>query len=248
MADMAKTAQQQQVREQGFIGKTITFPFRVMGVLFGSLIAGILIEWAGLYFIWPDAGWHHAQTMMANELSWVSENFTHSVVVQEPGRTVSWLVDQAYEWLFQKTGITQWIQTTSAHAHDLSVHGSGVTKILGSAAVGLEDYGLAAVYTTLTFLVRLLILVLTIPLFLMAVFVGFVDGLVRRDLRRFGAGLESGFVYHRARALIKPLAVAPWVLYLSLPISVSPILVLLPCAAALGLAVSVTVGSFKKYL
>lgn len=248
MADMAKTAQQQQVREQGAIGKAITFPFRVMGVLLGSLVAGILIEWLGLCFLWPEAGWHHARSMMSNELSWVSENFRHSIVVQEPGQTVTWVVEQAYEFLFEKTGITDWIQSTSTQAQEQSIHGLGLNKILASTAVGLKDYALAALYTVLTFLVRLIILILTIPLFLMTIFVGLVDGLVRRDLRRFGAGLESGFVYHRARAMIKPLAVAPWVLYLSLPISISPILVLLPCAATLGIAVSVTVGSFKKYL
>ncbi|WP_459200761.1 DUF4400 domain-containing protein, partial [Pseudomonas tremae] len=42
-------------------------------------------------------------------------------------------------------------------------------------------------YTTLVFCVRLVILTLAIPLFVMTAFVGFVDGLVRRDLRRFGA-------------------------------------------------------------
>jgi integrating conjugative element membrane protein (TIGR03747 family) len=104
------------------------------------------------------------------------------------------------------------------------------------------------VYTILTFLTRLVILTLTIPLFLMAAFTGVVDGLVRRDLRRFGAGRESGFIYHRAKVMIVPLVVAPWIIYLALPVSVSPVLILLPCAAALGLVISVTAGSFKKYL
>ena len=81
-----------------------------------------------------------------------------------------------------------------------------------------------------------------------AAFVGLIDGLVRRDVRRFGAGRESGFVYHRAKASLMPLAVLPWVTYLALPISVHPLVILLPSAALLGLAVSLTAGSFKKYL
>ncbi len=64
-----------------------------------------------------------------------------------------------------------------------------------------------------------------------------VDGLVRRDIRRFGAGRESGFISHRARASLIPLAVLPWVTYLALPVSVNPLLILLPSAALLGLAV-----------
>ena len=59
---------------------------------------------------------------------------------------------------------------------------------------------------------------------------------------------ESGFIYHRAKASLMPLAVLPWITYLALPISVHPLLILLPSAALLGLAVSLTAGSFKKYL
>jgi integrating conjugative element membrane protein (TIGR03747 family) len=75
-----------------------------------------------------------------------------------------------------------------------------------------------------------------------------VDGLVRRDVRRFGAGRESGFVYHRARASLMPLVVLPWVVYLALPVSVHPLLILLPSAALLGGAVDIAAATFKKYL
>ena len=84
---------------------------------------------------------------------------------------------------------------------------------LGQVYVHVENYLIASAYTVLVFLVRLLVLVLILPLFLMAAFVGLVDGLVRRDVRGFGAGRESGFVYHRARASLMPLAVLPWVTY-----------------------------------
>jgi len=70
-------------------------------------------------------------------------------------------------------------------------------------------------------------------------------GLVRRDIRGFGAGRESGFIYHRARASLIPLAVLPWVTYLALPVSVNP---LLPSAVLLGVAVCIAAATFKKYL
>jgi len=129
-----------------------------------------------------------------------------------------------------------------------SGNGDGVQYHLGTAYVQIENYGLAAVYAVLTFLSRVLILTLSLPLFLMAAFTGLVDGLVRRDLRRFGAGRESGFIYHRAKMLILPLLVLPWVIYPALPITINPIMILLPSAAALGLVVSISAGSFKKYL
>ena len=114
--------------------------------------------------------------------------------------------------------------------------------------VHVESYLIASAYTVLVFLVRLLVLTLTLPLLLLAAFVGLVDGLVRRDVRSFGAGRESGFVYHRARATLMPLAVLPWVIYLALPVSVHPLLVLLPGAMLLGSAVDIAAATFKKYL
>jgi hypothetical protein len=38
---------------------------------------------------------------------------------------------------------------------------------------------------------------------------GLVDGLVRRDVRRFGAERKSSFVYHRTRASLLPLTLSP---------------------------------------
>ncbi|GHU04878.1 hypothetical protein FACS1894158_06150 [Betaproteobacteria bacterium] len=112
----------------------------------------------------------------------------------------------------------------------------------------METDLIAAAYTVLVFLVRLLVLTLSLPLFLLAALTGLVDGLVRRDVRRFGAGRESGFVYHRARASLAPLSVLPWVTYLALPVSVPPLFILLPGAVVLGGVVCLSAATFKKYL
>jgi integrating conjugative element membrane protein (TIGR03747 family) len=231
MSDPAVAVQRQQVRQQGLIAGLVTLPFRLFGVLCGSLLLCIVIECIGMHFLWPEQGWRHAQDMLNYELSQVSEHFTQSVLVQEPGRSARQLVEWAYQGLFVKTGLLDWIR-----------------DYIGQLYVHVESYLIASAYTVLVFLVRLLVLVLTLPLFLMAAFTGLVDGLVRRDVRGFGAGRESGFVYHRARASLMPLAVLPWVTYLALPISVHPLLILLPSAALLGVAVCIASATFKKYL
>lgn len=64
--------------------------------------------------------------------------------------------------------------------------------------IKLQNFGLAALYTVLSFCVRTVILTLTIPLFAPAAFPGLIDGLVRRDLRKFGSGRESSYLYHKA--------------------------------------------------
>jgi integrating conjugative element membrane protein (TIGR03747 family) len=249
MSDPASTAQRQQNRQQGLIAGSITLPFRLFGVLCGSLLLCIVIECVGMHLFWPDEGWRHAQGMLNYELAQLSGHFTRSALVQEPGRTAHWLVEQAYEWIFVKTGLLEWMRNA---ANQASAPSQSMARdfryYISQAYVWIESYLIAAAFTTLVFIVRLLVLVLTLPLFLMAAFVGLVDGLVRRDIRRFGAGRESGFIYHRAKASLMPLAVLPWVLYLALPVSLSPLLILLPAAVLLGMATNLAAGSFKKYL
>ena len=249
MTDPAVAAQRQQQRQQGFIASLLTLPFRLTGVLCGSLLLGIVIECVGMHVVWPDQGWHHAQGMLDDELQQLSTHFTRSVLVHEPGRTAHELVEHGYHWLFVMSGLLDWIRDAAAQARANSHHPTHDFRYyLGWVYVHLEGDLIAAAYTVLVFFVRLLVLGLTLPLFLMTAFVGFVDGLVRRDIRRFGAGRESGFIYHRAKASLMPLAVLPWVTYLVLPINVHPLLILLPSAVLLGTAVDVASGSFKKYL
>lgn len=249
MSDPASTAQREQVRQQGLIASIITFPLRFFGVLCGSLLLCIVIECVGMHFFWPEQGWHHAQEMLSHELGQFSDSFTRSALVQEPGRTARWLVERTYDVVFVQSGLLDWMRGASAQAsagsHQQTID---FRHYMGLIYVHLEGYLIASAYTVLVFLVRLLVLCLTLPMFLMAAFVGLVDGLVRRDIRRFGAGRESGFLYHRAKAALMPLAVLPWVSYLALPVSVPPLLILLPSAMMLGLAVDIAAGSFKKYL
>lgn len=73
-----------------------------------------------------------------------------------------------------------------------------------------------------------------------------VASLMRHDLRKFGAGRESSFVYHRAKRAVMPLLIVPWILYLSLPFSLNPMAVFLPCAVMLGGTMAITAATFKK--
>lgn len=247
MNDPASVARQQQARQQGVILALITLPLRFFGVLLGSLLLSLLIELVGLHLFWPEQSWRHAQAMMNAELQQLSTHFTRSVVVQEPARITGQLVSWLYQNLLLDSGLLDWLKRMREQAQASRTR-MGFNTTLAQVVVFLERYVLAAFYTTVTFMLRVMVLVMALPLFVLAALTGLIDGLVRRDLRRFGAGRESGFIYHRARATLLPLAVLPWVVYLAIPVSLNPLWILLPAAAMLGIAVDVTVGSFKKYL
>jgi integrating conjugative element membrane protein (TIGR03747 family) len=246
--DASKKAEQQQERQESLFSKIFWFPFNFLGVMFGSLILAILVDWLCLYFFWPEAGWRHGQKMLISEVGWLSKGLVHSAIVQEPGRTATWLVTETYDWLIVKTGMLSWAQGMESIAHAGPRNELDMRYWAAQSVTTVQNYALAALFTCLVFCVRLVVLLMTIPLFAMAALTGLVDGLVRRDLRKFGAGRESSYLYHKARATIVPLAIFPWTLYLALPISISPMLVLLPCAGLLGLSVSITASSFKKYI
>ena len=60
-----------------------------------------------------------------------------------------------------------------------------------------------------------MVVILTFPAYLAIALMAVVDGLVCRDLRRFGGGLESGFLYHHLKTMIRPMIAIPVFLYLN---------------------------------
>ncbi|MCL1861886.1 MAG: TIGR03747 family integrating conjugative element membrane protein [Proteobacteria bacterium] len=232
---------------KGLVYTLIMLPFQVFGILVGALLLSILVEWVGMKLFWPEKSWHHAQKMLDEELEQLSGQFRRGILVSNPGIGAQGIVLKAREALFAQSGFLEWVEEAQARAAT-PPRSRTFRDNLAVAHVYFQDMIVAAAYTSLVFLTRLLVLVLTLPLFLLAAFVGFVDGLVRRDIRRFSADSESGFIYHRARAALWPLAVLPWGLYLALPVTVHPLLILLPAAILLGVAVNIAAGSFKKYL
>lgn len=240
-ADPPRQAPPQQ--RPGLILSFIAGVLKVIGLLFMSLLASIIMEYIGLIWFWPEQGWHHSYAMLDSELTWLSSHFKNSLIVEQPGAAMLKVLTRLEEWLIERTGLAH----LDARAGEISQSDSFWAWV-GGMYVLTKDYILAAVYTTMTFAVRLAVLTLAAPLFLLATLTGLVDGLMRRDLRKFGAGRESSFIYHRAKRSLIPLMFMPWIVYLSLPISVNPLWVLLPCASLLGIMVAITASTFKKYL
>ncbi|UJD87666.1 TIGR03747 family integrating conjugative element membrane protein [Rahnella aquatilis] len=246
-----KVQQRQQTAPPKQPGLFITLfwlmPWKVIGILLASLLVSLLIEYAGMTFIWAGEGAEHSRQVMLTESGYLSEGFTRSLILSQPVTVISAWIQQAYQWIFVDTGFISWVNTAR------SVHSQGGTvETLSRAgswlARALWEYLQATVYVTIIFAIRVAILVLSVPLFIMVSVIGIVDGLVRRDLRRYGAGYESSFVYHHAKRYVKPAMYGPCMLYLAWPTAVWPNLLLLPSAIMLGFVLTVVTGAFKKYL
>jgi integrating conjugative element membrane protein (TIGR03747 family) len=248
MADPAKVPARENAAPAGLIVGLLTLPIRLFGALCASLLLSVLIECLGMHFLWQSASWHHAQGMLRYELQQISSQFTKSLVLSHPAESARHLISTVRAELFSEKNLAAWGARARTHPLSSLPHIEVVRHTFSLAFESVKPYALAAGYTVLTFLARLLVIALTVPLYLLAALVGFIDGLVRRDLRRYSCGHESGFLYHRARAAIAPATILPWVVYLALPVSVSPLLILLPAAILLALAINITAAHFKKYL
>ncbi|HEA8290982.1 TPA: DUF4400 domain-containing protein [Klebsiella pneumoniae] len=103
-------------------------------------------------------------------------------------------------------------------------------------------------YTLVSFMLRLTWLVATFPLLCLCVLIGLTEGLVRRDLRRFGSGLESIFLHRYVIRFGSSVTSAVWVFYLAQPLFLPAMLVLLPAALWFAIMVWMAASSFKRWL
>ncbi|ELU0512681.1 TIGR03747 family integrating conjugative element membrane protein [Salmonella enterica] len=220
-------------------------PWHIIGILLASLLLSLVVEYAGLVFWWPEQGAQHARAMMETELRFLSSDFTRSLVMSQPSVTVMSWVRDGYRWFTENAGLSGTLSAGNGH-------GNLFTQTLATSgawlAVKLKVFLEATLYITVVFVVRVSILLLSVPLFVMAAAVAMVEGLSLRDLRRYGAGYESSFLYHHARGLIKPSLVYPVMAYLSWPVATYPNAFLLPSALLFGVVLTVQASTFKKYL
>lgn len=104
MATSVQNTPPQPIQRPGLIISVIGLVLRLIGMLIASLLFSILIEWTGLLLFWGDQGWRHSQAMLNSELSWLSEQFKYSLLIQRPGQAIVQWLDFLNQWLLVKTG------------------------------------------------------------------------------------------------------------------------------------------------
>ncbi|HGG9109003.1 TPA: DUF4400 domain-containing protein [Enterobacter cloacae] len=123
----------------------------------------------------------------------------------------------------------------------------GATRVLMANRL-LQKPFTALAYTLVSFMQRLIWLAAMLPLLCLCVLIGLTEGLVRRDLRRFGSGLESVFLHRYIIRSGSSVATTLWVFYLAQPLFLPAMLVLLTAGLWFGITVWIAAGSFKRWL
>jgi integrating conjugative element membrane protein (TIGR03747 family) len=229
-------------KEPGFISRLFGGCVGIFVWIVFSLLLSIFIEWLGIAFFWSEQGHHHAVAMLLNESRYLNQHILivsgefEQLVYQTTQRMVGWISnDSGFEPLLQWLALPDQSQTGK-----LGEWGQ-------SLIVNYEPYLLAVPVIAQLFCVRLAIVVLSLPAFFLFALVGIVDGLVERDLRRWGGGRESSNLYNLARKTIMPLFVLACMGYLSSPVSVHPAWVIIPFSALASFSLKITFSRLKKY-
>lgn len=210
--------------------------------IIGSLAIGTVIEWVGMHVWWKDQGVQHSRDMVAEDLGYLAE-YRRSLLTHDTVAFAASCADAATR-VAAATGILVLIRKGTEPPAAGARQGQA-RRFLRTAAPYLS----AMVYVWQDAFIRLAIVYLALPAFALAFLIGLVDGLGRRDIRKWCGGRESSFVYHHAKRLLWPAFTLGFFAYLTWPTGgFNPAWAVLPFCAASACTVSLMAATFKKYL
>ena len=235
------------VQKKGIIAKSLDLIFKILGLLVFSALISIAIEWTGMIFYYPAMGYEgyeHAAEMMREEIHYIGNSLEKDNLNGKAIENATNRVSGVVNWLFIDYGIIENLNKAKMSNPEDPFY----IKFMKDMVMDSYNFLIAAIYILIVFFVRLSILILSIPAFVLFGLVGVCDGLMQRDLRRWCGGNESGFIYHWAKSFTVPTLVISWIIYLSIPFSVEPNFIITPFAVLFGLVLMVMSSKFKKYL
>lgn len=227
----ARSEQQRQVdnsRRQGLISKFFTFLVSLPITLLVTMILSILVEWFVMYNYYPELGADHSKRMLQQEAKYLNKHFKESLLGTKPiqiaGKTVQWVDNN----IFKPIGVHEYKRKSRQERS------------------AIWDYGMSAYNMVKVVILRICVLLLSLPAYVLFAFVGIVTGLVERDLRKFGAGHESSDKFELSTRMITPSIIGCFVVYMSWPNSINPAFIIVPFAALFGYVLHLTASNYKK--
>lgn len=237
----AKSAEKASRRRRSLPGMLITVSFNT--VLMGLLAWFLLLIGFGCYRL------AHPAVVVYEDLQTIA---SPTVIFLQQSRLFHRESQRWQDWM---QGIHEHIQSSR---ESTSLNGKikamkhqfpEVQKMIGNQWSKVKQEVLPLITgVTAIVITRILALCLSIPLFLLCVALGFVDGLVQRDIRRFQVARESALLFHELKRSGAFWFYLPLFFYLLLPYPLSPQWFLVPMAITLGVLVQLSTRSFKKYV
>lgn len=129
----------------------------------------------------------------------------------------------------------------SSHMMHLKIHNDYIIK-------NFSNIMLLIFLISILVVIRLFIFFISLPFLFSLLFIAVVDGLSQRDIRKFQAARESAFYFHRIKSISIKIFYFFSFFYLSIPLSIYPLMLLFPMASLASITTMLTIKSYKKYL
>jgi len=243
---MSSTASDVRNRGQGrigLLGKLFSFASNLLVILLLAVITSIFIEWVGMSLWWKDEGVNHSKRMVDTELSYIGADLRESLYGPVPVDIANHYSSRVGDYLGTESSINKYVDKLSRNR--------GLTRVGGFMRASGEtiiNYYESAVNIIKVFVMRLVVIVFSAPLFILLIFAASIDGLVQRELRKAGGGREYGFVYHQLKSWFKWLFFLPLFIYLASPFATHPTYIIVPGAVGVATLCFFISSTFKKYL
>ncbi len=217
-----------RTQQQGLLTRIIKFIIRLPITVLITLLFSILVEWFVMHNYYPDLGAEHARQILQQDTRYLNQHFKDSLMGSKPlilaGETLRWV-----------------------DVHIFKPFGIDAYKSKAKQERGWAWTYLMSAYTMVkVVLLRLCVLLLSLPGYVLFAMLGIITGLVERDLRKFGAGYESSDKFDLSFKLLGPALIGCFVLYMSWPDSINPALIIVPFAAMFGYMLHLAASNYKK--
>ena len=213
-----------------------------------SWMLGVSIELVGIYFLWPEQGVGHARDVVAEDLEFIAAAPRSLLIADTVVFSKALVV--AVERPYRAAGIVAYYEAN--RAAPIPSAGGSLGALHGGMRLVMREasrWAVLSMYVAQDTLLCLATAAFALPAFVLACLLGAVDGLVRRDLRRWGGGRESSWIYHRAKGAFFWFLTGGFTLYLVWPFGgFNPAYMVLIFTALVAAALSTTLASFKKYV
>ena len=199
-----------------------------------TLMLWMLLGWIGL-MLWSLGIWWHSDYLAA-------ENHLQSLLKHHALNfnllPMAWLLSPYFKL---KTICATYLNQLAA-LEQTNLQACVITFINQTAAcVHLVALTLKCIF------MKLLMLITSIPLFVITLLLGLVDGLSQRAIRTACLGRESSYLFHQLTRYMKHGLVLFLSVWFVMPFNIKPALVFIPMSLFLGVMTAMTASRFKKY-
>lgn len=256
----APNRQPDKPRAKGPVELVVAVTFGLISVSLGSWFVGIFIEIGGSFYFWKGEGIRHAQSIVHEDLRHIAAAPRSVLVPDTVGFSIK--VAQYVRWPYEKLGVLRWYQVMQrpsvqfssaqpAGQQPVNVHSAALNnarQFTRLVAHQLSEWLVVSMFVAQDVALRLCVAAFAMPAFALACLMGLIDGLVRRDLRRWRGGRESSFLYHHSKRYTHWAMTGGFGLYLSWPFGgFNPAYMVLVFTLLVAFSLSTTVAAFKKY-